>query len=65
MSIRVGGGARLGRGDGGAFPRERVRKLAAGRRSLRRRRRARVADEPEAVDLDPGVLARRLGTFAT
>ena len=28
--------------------------------------RARVpADEPEAVDLDPGVLARRLGTFAT
>ena len=23
------------------------------------------ADEPEAVDLDPGVLARRLGTFAT
>ena len=23
------------------------------------------ADEPEAVDIDPGVLARRLGTFAT
>jgi len=36
------GGARLGRGDGGAIPRERVRKLAAGRRSVRRRRRARA-----------------------
>ena len=54
----------LGRGDGGTIPRERVRKLTAGRRSVRRRRRARArwcevrvpADEPEAVDLDPGVL---------
>ena len=36
------GGVRLGRGDGGAIPRERVRKLAAGRRSVRRRRRARA-----------------------
>ena len=41
---------------GGAIPRERVRKLATGRRSVRRRRRAgrvgevrvaRAADEPE------------------
>ena len=29
------GGARLGRGDGGAISRERVRKLVAGRRSVR------------------------------
>ena len=36
------GGARPGEGDGGAIPRERVRKLAAGRRSVRRRRRARA-----------------------
>ena len=36
------GGARLGRGGGEAIPRERVRKLAAGRRSVRRRRRARA-----------------------
>ena len=36
------GRARLGRGGGGAIPRERVRKLAAGRRSVRRRRRARA-----------------------
>ena len=36
------GGTRLGRGVGGAIPRERVRKLAAGRRSVRRRRRARA-----------------------
>ena len=32
---------------------------------MRRRRRARAADEPEAVDLDPGVLARRLDAPAT
>jgi len=40
---------------------------------VRRRRRARArwcevrvpADEPEAVDLDPGVLARRLDAPAT
>ena len=31
------GGTRLGRGVGGAIPRERVRRLAAGRRSVRRR----------------------------
>ena len=36
------GGTRLGRGVGGAIPRERVRKFAAGRRSVRRRRRARA-----------------------
>ena len=36
------GGTRLGRGVGGPTPRERVRKLAAGRRSVRRRRRARA-----------------------
>ncbi len=36
------GGTRLGRGVGGAIPRERVRKLAAGRRSVGRRRRARA-----------------------
>ncbi len=36
------GAGRLGRGGGGAIPRERVRKLAAGRRSVRRRRRARA-----------------------
>ena len=34
------GPLRLGRGIGGAIPRERVRRLAAGRRSVRRRRRA-------------------------
>ena len=38
----LGARARLGRGDGGASPRERVRKLAAVRRSVRRRRRARA-----------------------
>ena len=32
---------------------------------MRRRRRARAADEPEAVDLDPSVLARRLDAPAT
>ena len=36
------GGTRLGRGDGGAIPRERVRRLAAGRRKVRRRRGARA-----------------------
>ena len=36
------GGTRLGRGVGGAIPRERVRKFAAGRRSVRRRRCARA-----------------------
>ena len=35
-------GHALGKGVGGAIPRERVRKLAAGRRSVRRRRRARA-----------------------
>ncbi len=35
------GGRGQGR-DGGAIPRERARKLAAGRRSVRRRRRARA-----------------------
>ena len=60
------GGMRLGRGVGGAIPRERVRRLAAGRRSVRRRRRAlarwlRVpADEPEAVNLDGPVRVNRI-----
>ena len=46
------GAAPIGRGIGGAIPRERGGKLAVGRRSVRRRRRVgevRVA----AVDLDP------------
>ena len=46
------GAAPIGRGIGGAIPRERGGKLAVGRRSVRRRLRVgevRVA----AVDLDP------------
>ena len=49
---------------GGAISHERVRNLAAGRRSVRRHGRAR-ARCPEAADLDPGVLARGLDTPAT
>ena len=41
QSIRVWGRAPR-RGGGGAIPRGRVRRLAAGRRSVRRRRRARA-----------------------
>ena len=61
LLVSYGPLADFGGSVGGAIPRERVRRLAAGRRSVRRRRRAlarwlRVpADEPEAVNHDgPG-----------
>ena len=56
---------------GGAIPRERVRKLAAGRRSVRRRRRARArcshrsAKTPNPDDPIPNFVRGRESTWLT